>query len=274
MRRTVCLPILAVLICFNPSSVNSGSNLAFAEEGANIPTYVQSPPDGHFTGISAPMNSITEARQSAMSDAIRQVLRSVGTNYHNDYLDVTYGDPRNSPQRYVNDRLVGFSNGVIHGIEQNIVRSDWVKDESGRYVCFILVRYPERLIKEMRRLSNGARVLAAVTESESGNTEFILTELNGVSVVFSSAKMILSKNNRLSKAISFFVWKVPEYAESQKTITFRLVRLQSSSRKIILPIEGLDRDLKDYLLGAKVTRAIEFHGIDEIGRPVTATAEF
>ena len=209
-----------------------------------------------------------------MSDATRQVLRPVGTNYRNDYLDITYGNPHDGPQRYVNERIIGISNGVIKGVEQNIVQSDWIKDESGQYVCFILVRYPGRLIKEMRRLSNGARVLAAVTESESGNTEFILTELNGVSVVFSSAKMMLSKNNRFSKAISFFIWQVPESAESQKTITFRPVRLQSSSRKIILPIEGFDRNLKDYLLGAKVTRAIEFHGIDEIGRPVTATAEF
>ena len=152
MPRTVCWPILAVLICFYPSSVFSGSNLAFAQWGANIPAYVQSPPDGHFTGISAPMDSIAEARRSAVSDAIRQVLRAVGTNYHNDYLDVTYGDPHDGPQRYVNDRLVGISNGVIQGIEQNIVQSDWVKDESGQYVCFILVQYPDRLIKEMRRL--------------------------------------------------------------------------------------------------------------------------
>ena len=220
------------------------------------------------------MASTAEARRSAVSDAIRQVLRTVGTNYRHKYLDITYGNPHDGPQRYVNDRLVGISHGVIHGIEQNIVRSDWVKDESGQYVCFILVRYPGRLIKEMRRLSNGARVLAAVTESESCNTEFTLTELNGVSVVFSSAKMILSKNNRFSKAISFFVWPVPESAESQKTITFRPVRIQGSSRKIILPIEGLDRDIKDCLLGAEVTRSIEFHGIDEIGRPVTAAAQF
>ena len=208
MLKSVCWSILAVLICFHPSSVISWPNLAFAEEGANIPAYVLTPPEGHFTGISVPMDSIAEARRSAVSDAIRQVLRSVGTNYHNDYLDVTYGDPRNSPQRYVNDRLVGISRGVIQGIEQNIVRSDWVRNESGQYVCFILVRYPERLIREMRRLSNGARVLAAVTESDTEDTEFTLTEVNGVSVLFSSAKMIFSMNNRFSKAISFFLWPV------------------------------------------------------------------
>jgi hypothetical protein len=248
--------------------------LAFAEVGANIPAYVKSPPEGHFTGISAPMNSMSEARQSAVSDAIRQVLRAVGTNYRHEYLDITYGNPHDGPQRCVNNRLVGISHGVIHGIEQNIVQSDWVRDESGQYVCFILVKYPDRLIREMRRLSNGAKVLAAVAFSEKYGIEFTLTEVNGVSVVFSSANMLFTKNNRLSKAISFFVWPVPESAESQRTISFKPVRLQGSSSKIILPIEGTNRDLKDYLLGAEVTRTIEFHGIDEIGRPVTAVAAF
>ena len=46
-----------------------------------IPAFVKTVPPAHFAGISGPSNSIAEARRSAISDVVRQVLGSIGVEY-------------------------------------------------------------------------------------------------------------------------------------------------------------------------------------------------
>ena len=120
-----------------------------------VPSFVTSIPAGHFAGVSAPCKTLSKARKSAIDDVARQILSSVNTRYDHQYLDRISGSVRN-PKRVVDDRLSKIAKGVVLGVERNIVKSAMSQDASGRHVYFILVRYSDKLISEMRRLSRGA----------------------------------------------------------------------------------------------------------------------
>jgi len=182
-----------------------------------VPGFISSPPPGHFAGISSPLKSLTEARKSALSDVARQILHEIGGQYDHSFISRAFGNAHD-PKRFVDDQLRIKSAGLIQGLEQNIVRHKWVQDYSGQYTCFVLARYPANLIREMRRLSRGARVLATVLETKGGQIAFKLTEINGVSVVMTSATIQVQKDNRFAKTISFFIWPVPEGSKNKCAI--------------------------------------------------------
>ena len=66
------------------------------------------------------------------------------------------------------------------GVEQNIVKSSWCRDASNKWIYFVLVRYPDRLIAEMRRLSKGAKVVASVISDNGCSVRLKVTEVNNV----------------------------------------------------------------------------------------------
>ena len=103
---------------------------------------------------------------------------------------------------------------------------------------------------------------------------FKLTETNGVSVVMTSATIQVQKDNRFAKAISFFIWPVPEGSKNKKSISFDPVQICGNSATIQLTMESIKKDLTDYFLGAKVKHSVMFKGIDEIGRPVQTNVVF
>ena len=221
------------------------------------------------------MSSLAEARRSAVYDVVRQVLRAVGADYRNVFVDVAlWSVNRDETRRFVYDRLIGKSRGFLLGIEQNIVQSEWVQDNDGKYLCFILVRYPDNLLDEMRRLSKGARVIASPYKKDNRNLSFSLTETNGVSVVLSSAKVTVLRRNRFSNAVSFFIWPVPEGDTIESVVTFQPIRLRNNSSLVKFPNNDIGKTFKDYFLGAEIKRSAVFYGFDELGRTVTSTTEF
>ena len=238
-----------------------------------VPDFISSPPPGHFAGISSPLQSLAEARKSALSDIARQILHEIGGQYDHSFISRTFGNAHD-PKRFVDDQLRIKSAGLIQGLEQNIVRHKWIRDFSGQYTCYVLARYPANLIKEMRRLSKGAKVFATALEPKNGRMNFKLAEINGVSVVMTSATIQIHKDNRFAKAISFFIWPVPEGSKNKKSVSFVPVQICGNSTKIQLTMNSIKKNLTDYFLGSRIQHSIIFEGIDEIGRSVQTSVVF
>jgi hypothetical protein len=90
----------------------------------------------------------------------------------------------------------------------------------------------------------------------------------------SSVTIQVRKDNRFAKAISFFIWPVPEGSKNKKSVPFSPVRLCNNSATIQLTMASIKKELNDYFLGARVRCSVMFKGIDEIGRPVQTSVVF
>ena len=237
-----------------------------------VPSFLIKVPEGHFAAVSEPCKSLAEARKSAIYDVARQVLGSIDSRYDHRFLFVTSGNPKNS-QNSMQDSLLRAASGIVLGIEQNIVKSIWQMDKSDRYIFFILVHYPDSLIAKMRNLSLGSKILATFV-GVSGDDAFIrVTEVNGVSVVLTSADVKVCKQNRFAKTISFFILQVPEEFYEKYSVELDPVRVCAGSQTVRLRLTD-GKSVSDYLLGAKIEHNIELKGYDEIGRPVSVHVVF
>jgi hypothetical protein len=230
-------------------------------------------PPGHFVGISIPSNFLAEARKSAIDNIVRQIVGAIGVKYKHHYLDAVSGNVRN-PQRVIVDKLSGDAQGIVLDAEKSIVKSSWLTDASEKYVYFVLVYYPEKKIQEMRRLSRGAKVIATLVSKNDNYAELKVSEVNGVSVVISSAEITVTKKNRLAKAITLFFWRVPSRLEHKMSIPITPLKLQNNSRQIRLSMDNFRKNFDDYLLGAEIKRIAVLSGYDEIGRLVSARIKF
>jgi hypothetical protein len=199
-------------------------------------------------------------------------LGAIGVKYNHHYFDEVSGNVRN-PQRVIDDKLSGNAQGTVMDVERSIVKSSWLTEDSGNYVYFALVYYPEEKIQKMRRLSRGAKVIATVV---SGNDNYVglkVSEVNGVSVVISSADLRILQTNKFANVITLFLWKVPPIIEHTASISIDPIKVCGNSAKIQLPIGNLGKSLLDYFLGAKLRKIAVLTGCDEIGRPITVKVE-
>lgn len=147
-------------------------------------------------------------------------------------------------------------------------------DSSKRYVCFILVRYSDTLIADMRRLSKGAKVTCKLISFSDGILKVLLSEVNGISVKFSSADVVVIKNNRFAGAINYFIWEVPQGSETQYSMSINPVQVCMSRRTARLDIGQFEKSIGDYMLGADISLRITLKGFDEVGRGVSCRIEF
>jgi hypothetical protein len=235
-----------------------------------VPSFLVSVPEGHFAGISAPSKDLSEARKSAINDVVRQILDSIGGSYSHRLNMSVSGTPK-SPQRSVSEDLSGSAKGIVKGVSERIVRSSWIESD-GKIICFILVKYPDTVIAEMRRLSLGSSVTASVIGFEDGKALIQVNEGNGVKVTLTSADVHIRKKNRFAKKISYFVMKVADGSSESYRVGLEPVVVRSSSKVIPLNLSG--KDLSDYLLGADVKRTVVLSGFDEIGRKVSVRVSF
>jgi hypothetical protein len=241
-----------------------------------VPSFLATTPAGHFAGVSDPCPNLSDARKSAIFDVVRQVLRSIGVSYGYGSKHYVKGNIRGKgPQRTVEENLSATAQGIVIGIARNIVKSNWSKDVSGKFVYFILVHYPEEKIREMRRLSKGSKLIATnVSDPSADDIKLKVSEMNGVSVVLTSADIIIRKHNRFSKPISLFVWKVPPELEYKILIPITPVELCGDSKQIKLPKYKSRKSSVDYFFGANFERVVILEGHDRIGRPVKVMVEF
>ena len=190
---------LRFLVIFTACILSGLSGTPTFGGSEDVPLFVNSVPSGHFAGVSAPMPSLAEARRGAVDDVVRQVLGAIGVQYDHQYVDMVSGSVRGRGlKREVNDRLTGIAHGVILGVEQNIVKSSWCRGASNKWIYFVLVRYPDQLIAEMRRLSKGAKIVASVISDNGCSVRLKVTEVNHVSVVLSSAEVTIKRRNRFA----------------------------------------------------------------------------
>jgi hypothetical protein len=235
--------------------------------GESLPSFVCSVPSGHFAGISEPCASIAEARRGATIDVVRQILGSVGITYNYRSVHDVSGDPR-IPQRSIDDYLSGTGGGLVEGVSENIVRNV-VDVRSGRYVCYMLVRYPRSLIERVRRLSKGAHVVLSA-ERVDGGIRLRITETNDVAVTFASLSVTVSKRNRFAQTISYYIWKVPAGSSQAYEVAFNPVTVRSGSASLRLPLD-LSCSVGDFFLGSDVTVSVQLRGVDEVGRVFQAS---
>jgi hypothetical protein len=238
-----------------------------------IPSYLTDVPPGHFAGVSTASKSLAEARKSAICDIVRQILGAINMNYHYRYIDEVSGNVRN-PQRVIDDKLSGNAQGIVLNVDRNIVKSSWLIDTYGNCVYFALVYYPEEKIQKMRRLSRGAKVIATVV---SGNDNYVglkVSEVNGVSVVISSADLRILQTNKFANVITLFLWKVPPMIEHTTSISVDPIEVCGNSANIQVPINNFGKSLLDYFLGAQFEKIAVLKGYDEIGRTITVKVEF
>ena len=267
-RLLVFLVASLVVSLLGAPELISGSSEQIHRSNTNVlkvPSYLTDVPPEHFTGVSIPSNSIAEARRSAMDDVIRQVLGAIGVHYNHRYFDRVFGNAQN-PQRHIDDKLKGNAQGIVLDVERSIVKSSWLTDESGKYIYFVLVYYPEEKIQEMRRLSKGAKVIATVVSKNDKYAELKVSEVNGVSVIISSAEVTVTKKNRFAKAITLFFWRVPSGLEYKISLLITPLKLCGNSSQIRLPLDKSRKNFGDYFLGAELKRIAVLTGHDEIGR--------
>jgi len=231
-----------------------------------VPSFLVNVPEGHFAAVSEPCKSLAEARKSAIYDVARQILGSIGSRYDHRFVFESSGNPKN-PQNSIQDNLLRTASGVVLGVEQNIVKSAWQTEQSDRYIFYILVHYPDSLIAKMRNLSLGSELLATLVGVSENNVFIRVNEVNGVSVVLTSADIKIRKQNRFAKTISIFIIQVPEEFHEKYRVELDPVRVCASSQNVRLRLPE-EKSISDYLLGAKIEYKIELKGYDEIGRPV------
>ena len=236
-----------------------------------VPSFVTSVPVGHYAGIGSPSSSLSKARQSAISDVVRQILGSIDVEYDYHSVNRVTGNPR-KPRHSVDDSLKRVARGIVLDVERNIVDSAWSQDNAG-YLYFILVKYDDSMIAEMRRLSKGSKVVASVLSHDSQNVHISISEVNGVQVIITSADLHVRKHNKFAKTISFFVWKVPLGSSQSVSLPIDPVKVCGGSEEVRLPVSS-QMELADHLLGAELAYNLTLQGHDEIGRPVSAQLIF
>jgi len=239
----------------------------------SVPDFIHRVPVDHYAGVSTPCTDLQKARLSAISDVVRQILGSINAEYNHSYTNKISGNPKD-PQMLIKDDFSRVASGIVLGIEQNITQASHGLDSAGQYVCFILVRYPESKIKEMRRLSKGANIIGSALSVSGGVLRVKVTETNGVAVTLSSADITVRKNNRFAKMINFCIWKVPYGSNDSFSVALDPVKICADASIVKIDISRAKNGFQDYLLGAKLNYRIKINGVDEIGRPILRSLSF
>ena len=153
-------------------------------------------------------------------------------------------------------------------MNENILESD-IQETKGKYVCFVLVRYPPDMIDKLRRLTLGARAGARILSTENGRVNVEVRENNGVEVILTEYEVELTTTNRHADIVTMFFMKVPKTAShTAQGMIEKKVSVKDNARTLSVACPASVSDLKSFLLGSESEIRIVLHGYDEVGRPV------
>jgi len=238
-----------------------------------VPDYISHVPADHYAGVSAPCSDLQKARLSALSDVVRQIFGSINAEYNHSYTNKISGSPEDS-RMLIKDDFSVVASGIALDIDRNITRASHIQDRSGKYLCFILVKYPDSKIKEMRRLSKGANIIGSILSEPGRKLRLKVTETNGVAVTLSSVEITVHKKNQLAGIYNFCIWKVPNSSKDSFSIAIDPVKICGESSILKIDISLFQKKWKDFILGANLEYSINIKGFDELGRSVCAAVKF
>ena len=242
--------------------------IAESAQPVKIPDWVNRVPKYGFVGISGFCTSIEEARQQALHSAISQIVQNMGAEYTLSHESRASGDAR-SANYELKERLVYTARWFIRSVNENILESE-IQETRGKYVTFVLVRYPPDMIEKLRKLTIGAKAGARIVSKENGRVNVEVRENNGVEVILTEYEIKLATTNRHADVITMFFMKVPRTnLHSAQGVFEKKVSVKDNAGMLLIRYPASVPDLKSFILSSETEIKIVLQGYDEIGRPVT-----
>jgi hypothetical protein len=160
----------------------------------------------------------------------------------------------------------------VDGVQQH-VKSSHIRQLKDKYVCFLLVEFPQARIDRLRKLAIGPKVGARIVEKKDEQVTIQVTENNAVRVILTGYEIDMVTKNRHAPIITMFAWKVPEAVHQRHDGVFQSkISIKGSSEKVRIPIPSPKEDLKSVLLGRETQINVILKGHDEVGRPISLPA--
>ena len=239
-----------------------------APQPVRIPEWATRTPGDSFVGVSGFCGSIEEARQQALHSAIAQIVQNMGAEYSLSHQSTLTGNACHA--RYeLKEHLAYTARWFVSSVNENIKECD-IQETKGKYVCFVLVRYPPDMIEKLRKLTIGAKAGARIVSRETHRVHVEVRENNGVEVILTEYDIKLATTNRHADMITMFFMKVPKAASHTAQCVFeKKVSVKDDARTLSIAYPASVPDLKSFILGSETEIKIVLHGHDEIGRPVT-----
>lgn len=244
------------------------SALAESAQPVRIPGWVNRVPKDGFVGISGFCTSIEEARQQALHSAVAQIVQNLGAEYTLTHESTISGNAL-SAHHDLKERLTYTARWFVSSVNENILESD-IQEIKGKYICFVLMKYPRVMIDKLRRLTIGARAGARILSIKSGLMNVEVREYNGVEIILTKYDVKLVTTNLHTDIITMFFMKVPKTTSySAQGVLGKKVSIKDNATTFLVVYPASVRDLKSFLLGSECEVSIVLHGYDEVGRPVT-----
>jgi hypothetical protein len=239
-----------------------------APQPVRIPEWVTRTPRGSFVGMSGFCVSIEEARQQALHSAIAQIVQNMGAEYNLTHQSTLTGNAIHA-QHELKEHLAYTARWFVSSVNENIKEID-IQQTKGKYVSFVLVKYPPDMIDKLRKLTIGAKVGARIVRMENGRVTVEVRENYGVEIILTEYEVKLETTNRHVDMITMFFMKVPKAVSHSAHGTLeKKVSVKDSARTLLICYPASVADLKSFILGSETEIRIVLHGYDEIGRPVT-----
>jgi len=117
--------------------------IGFAE-----PDFVRNIPPGHYVGISREHAELAEAKEDALTDAIRQIFMQIGTEYSVSFEKNIRSVNGDTNKKVVN-RFNAFASGILPDVE---VKKIYLKSRNHKQMVYALIYFPPAKIKKARKV--------------------------------------------------------------------------------------------------------------------------
>ena len=240
---------------------------------SHIPEWVTRTPVDCYVGISAPCETIDEARQLALNSAVSQILQAMGAEYklrHESTLSVT----RSYLNHDLEEQLAYNAGWFINSVQQNTKQSA-IEKIGNRYVYFVLVRVLPKEIEHLKRLTIGPKIAARIMNEENSQLVIEVKETNSVQATLTDYHVTVTTKNHHAGIITMFAWKVPDssYIDFEGTI-YRRISINGNACTFTIAKPSSESTFMDRILGAQKQIKIFLYGHDEIGRTISVSIKY
>lgn len=237
-------------------------------QSLRIPQWVTHTPEHGFVGISGFCQTIEEARQQAIHSAIAQIVQTMGAEYSLDHESRLEGNARYA-RHELKERLVYAAQWFVRAVNENVKETD-IQDVKGKYLCFLLVRFPPDRIDRLRRLTIGPCAGARIVQLTDEHALVEVWENNGVEISLADFEMELTKRNQHAYIITMFLWKIPdEDIRKIRGVLNEKIVIKNGKASFSIPCPPPEQNIKSLLYGSERQLRIVLYGYDEIGRPLS-----